>query len=154
MSGDCETRFRVRYAETDQMGVVYYANYFVWMEIGRTDFCRMCGFSYIEFERDEKAFIAVAEATCRYIASARYDDEILLRTSLERVGRRVIAFTYSILNGETGVLLAEGKTVHVVVGLDGKPKAISDRYFQALSAQTKGSTPQPNRENAREQASG
>ena len=80
-----ESRFRVRYAETDQMGMVYYANYFVWMEIGRTDFCRDCGFSYRELEREEQAFLTVAEANCRYLAPARYDDEIIVETELARV---------------------------------------------------------------------
>src|SRR5262249_14358989 len=68
-----QSRFRVRYAETDQMGMAYYANYLVWMEVGRSDFCRDCGFSYRELEHDEKAFLTVAEANCRYLAPARYD---------------------------------------------------------------------------------
>src|SRR5688500_18940635 len=97
-----ESRFRVRYAETDQMGVVYYANYLVWMEIGRTDFCRHCGFDYHSLEKEAEAFIAVAEANCRYMISARYDDEILVRTTLERLSRRVVEFTYTISNATTG----------------------------------------------------
>src|SRR5437660_4918830 len=101
-----ETRFRVRYAETDQMGMVYYANYLVWMEIGRTDFCRECGFAYRDLEAEEKVFIAVAEANCRYVAPARYDDEITVETKIGRMGRRVIEFTYVIRN-ERGVI-AEG----------------------------------------------
>jgi len=127
-----ESRFRVRYAETDQMGVVYYANFFIWMEIGRTDFCKVCGFNYHDLEKEEQAFIAVAEASCRYIAPARYDDEILVRTTIERAGRRVMSFTYSIFNAETGTLLAEGRTVHVVIGKDGKPKSVPDRYYELL----------------------
>lgn len=133
MPHSTETRFRVRYAETDQMGVVYYANYLVWMEMGRTDFCKDCGFSYRDLEREEKSFIAVVEANCRYLAPARYDDEILVRTTIERAGRRVMAFTYSIQNG-TGTVLAEGRTVHVVIGQDGKPKSLPDRYWQLLQS--------------------
>lgn len=128
-----DSRFRVRYAETDQMGVVYYANYFVWMEIGRTDFCRACGFTYSDMERETQSYIAVAEASCRYIAAARYDDEILVQTRLERANRRVLSFTYSILNAATGTLLAEGRTVHVTVGPDGKPKSIPDGFYEKLT---------------------
>ena len=90
----CQSRFRVRYAETDQMGMVYYANYFVWMEIGRTDFCRECGFSYADLEREEQAFLPVAEADCRYLSPARYDDEIVVSTEIARLNRRLIEFTY------------------------------------------------------------
>ncbi|MBI4472420.1 MAG: hypothetical protein HY646_07105 [Acidobacteria bacterium] len=85
-------------------------------------------------EIKEQAFIAVAEASCRYIAPARYDDEILVRTTIERAGRRVMSFTYSIFNAETEMLLAEGRTVHVVIGKDGKPKSVPDRYYELLKA--------------------
>ena len=127
-----ESRFRVRYAETDQMGVVYYANYFVWMEIGRTDFCRQCGFSYRDLEIEEKAFIAVAEANCRYVASARYDEEIMVLTTLKRSSRRVLEFSYEIRNAKG--LVAEGRTVHVVVGPDGRPKSLPDSYLRLLES--------------------
>ncbi len=128
----CRSRFRVRYAETDQMGMVYYANYLVWMEVGRTDFCRDCGFSYRELEREEQAFLTVAEANCRYLVPARYDDEILVDTALSRASRRIIEFSYRIKNGET--LLAEGRTVHVVVGADGKPRTLPERYRELLKS--------------------
>ena len=127
-----ESRFRVRYAETDQMGVVYYANYLVWMEVGRTDFCRQCGFSYRDLEREEQSFLTVAEATCRYLAPARYDDEIIVETELVRVKNRVVVFAYRIKCGPT--LLAEGRTVHVVIGTDGKPRSMPDRYVEFLKA--------------------
>src|SRR5215468_7336584 len=117
-----QSRFRVRYAETDQMGMVYYANYLIWMEIGRTDFCRDCGFSYRDLEREEQAFLTVVEANCRYLAPARYDDEIVVATELSRVGRRVVEFTYRINSGTT--LLAEGRTTHVVIGTDGRPRSM------------------------------
>lgn len=128
----CESRFRVRYAETDQMGMVYYANYLVWMEIGRTDFCRQSGFSYRDLEREEKAFLTVAEANCRYLAPARYDDEILVETEISRLKNRVVEFTYRIKTGST--LLAEGRTVHVVIGPDGRPRSMPDRYLELLKA--------------------
>ena len=126
----CESRLRVRYAETDQMGMVYYANYLIWMEVGRSDLCRQCGFSYRDLEREEQAFLAVAEATCRYLAPARYDEEILVETKLSRVRSRVVEFTYRIRRGET--LLAEGRTVHVVIGPDGRPRAMPQRYLNLL----------------------
>lgn len=129
-----ESRFRVRYAETDQMGVVYYANYMVWMEIGRTDLCRASGFSYHDLEQAEGVSIAVAEAECRYHSPARYDDEILVRTSLERVRRRTMTFSYQIENGATGKRLARGRTTHVAVGRDGKPKSLPERYWRLLEA--------------------
>ena len=125
-----ETRFRVRYAETDQMGMVYYAHYFIWMEIGRADYCRVRGFSYAEMERKEQAFLPVAEANCRYVSPARYDDEILVETSIARINRRIIEFSYNIMSNAT--LLAEGRTVHVVLGPDGKPRSLPERYLEIL----------------------
>ena len=130
MTKTCESRFRVRYAETDQMGMVYYANYLIWMEVGRSDLCRECGFSYRDLEREEQAFLAVAEANCRYRAPARYDDEIVVETELTRVKSRVVEFSYRIKCGTK--LLAEGRTVHVVIGTDGKPRAMPDRYLDLL----------------------
>jgi acyl-CoA thioester hydrolase len=125
-----KSRFRVRYAETDQMGVVYYANYFVWMEIGRSDYCRDCGFSYRTMEAEDKAFIAVVDANCRYLSPARYDDEITVETQIARMSRRVLEFTY-VIRSQQG-LVAEGRTVHVVMGPDGKAKSMSNRYFELL----------------------
>ncbi len=125
-----ETRFRVRYAETDQMGMVYYANYLIWMEVGRTDFCRQCGFTYRDLEREEKAYLTVAEATCRYHAPARYDDEIVIETEMSRAKNRLVEFSYRIKSGAT--LLAEGRTLHVVIGPDGKPRSMPQRYLELL----------------------
>jgi acyl-CoA thioester hydrolase len=130
MTHTTESRFRVRYAETDQMGIVYYANYLIWMEVGRSDYCRECGFSYRDLERNEHAFLAVAEASCRYIAPAHYDDEILVETEITRLNRRAVEFSYKIKSGPT--LLAEGRTLHVVIGPDGKPRSMPDRYFELL----------------------
>ena len=127
-----ESRFRVRYAETDQMGVVYYANYLVWMEVGRTDFCKALGFDYRDMEK-EGVYMAVAEATCRYVLPARYDNAILVQTRLDRVSRKIVAFSYSILNEETGQLLAEGKTVHITMGTDHKSRSLPPQYYELLS---------------------
>ena len=131
MGHTCETRFRVRYAETDKMGIVYYANYLIWMEVGRTDYCKSVGFSYRDMEK-EQANMAVAEASCRYVAPARYDDEILVQTTVERLSRRIVTFLYSISNAETGQRLAEGRTVHITVGKDGKTCSIPERYYSLL----------------------
>jgi acyl-CoA thioester hydrolase len=127
-----ESRFRVRYAETDQMNTAYYANYLVWMEVGRTDYCRDCGFSYGDLEREAQAFLPVAEATCRYLAPARYDDDILVETEIARLNKRIIEFAYKIKRNSS--LLAEGRTVHVVIGVDGKPRSLPDNYFQLLKS--------------------
>jgi acyl-CoA thioester hydrolase len=131
----CRSRIRVRYAETDQMGIVYYANYLIWMEAGRSDFCRECGFSYRDLEREEKAFLAVAEANCRYLSPARYDDEVTVETELSRVKSRIVEFNYRIRRGDT--LLAEGRTLHVVIGADGRPRAMPERYLNLLLEKSK-----------------
>jgi len=128
-----ETRFRARYAETDQMGVIYYANYLVWMEMGRTDYCKSVGFDYREMEV-EGALMAVAEATCRYASPARYNDSILVRTWVERLNRRMITFVYSIIKEGGNALLAEGKTVHVAMNKEGKAVSIPQRYMELLQA--------------------
>jgi len=126
-----ETRFRARYSETDKMGVVYYANYLVWMEMGRTDYCKSVGFDYRDMERDG-ANMAVAEATCRYVSPARYDDEILVSTRVERLNRRLITFAYVITNTQTNNVLAEGNTVHIAMDKDGKARSIPDRYLELM----------------------
>jgi len=127
------TRFRARYAETDQMGVIYYANYFVWMEMGRTDYCKSVGFDYRDMEVDG-ASMAVAEATCRYIRPAHYDEEIVVSTHVERLNRRLITFAYVVTSAETGAAIAEGKTVHVAMGVDGKSRSIPQRYMELMEA--------------------
>src|SRR5271157_6481407 len=97
---------RVRYAETDQMGVVYYANYLVWFEIGRTDFCAQHGFAYREMEHEDGLYIMVAEARCRYKAPAHYDDELVVRTRLTGMRRRVLVFGYEIYKPLTDEVIA------------------------------------------------
>jgi acyl-CoA thioester hydrolase len=127
---------RVRYAETDQMGVVYYSNYLVWFEIGRTDYCRQHGFAYRDMEEQEGLYIIVAEARCRYKAPAHYDDEILVRTCLRAVRKRVLVFGYEIYHQMSDELLAEGETVHVVTDRDGRPRSLPDKYRALLLAGT------------------
>ena len=126
------SNLRVRYAETDQMGVVYYANFLVWFEIGRTDFCRQHGFAYREMEEQDGLYIMVAESRCRYKAPARYDDDILVRTCLKEMRRRVLIFAYEIYRDDE--LLAEGETVHVVTDREGHPRALPEKYRELFLA--------------------
>ena len=130
-----ETRVRVRYAETDQMGVVYHANYLVWFEIGRVEFIRQMGLDYRSMEKDENAMIAVVEATARYKAPARYDDELIVRTTLAGVRGSIVRFRYAVVRATDELLLCEGETVHLVVGRDMKRREMPERYakqFQSL----------------------
>jgi acyl-CoA thioester hydrolase len=117
----CESRLRVRYAETDQMGVVYPANHFIWFEIGRVELMRQLGFAYRDLEREHECFIPVVDARCRYKAPARYDDEIIVRTHLKNVRESILHFGYELVRVGDGELLAEGETMHMI--LDAKMKA-------------------------------
>jgi acyl-CoA thioester hydrolase len=126
--------FRVRYAETDQMQVVYYANFLVWFEIGRTDYCRQHGFAYREMERQDGLFIMVAEARCRYKAPARYDDEIEVRTCLKATRKRVLVFGYEVYRLPDEEMLAEGETVHVITDREGHPRALPEKYAELFRA--------------------
>ena len=128
------TTLRVRYAETDQMGVVYYANYLVWFEIGRSEFCRAHGFEYRDMEREDGLCIIVAEASCRYKVSAHYDDEIVVKTCLRAVRKRVLIFEYEVYRQADNVLLAEGETTHVIVNREGRPCALPEKYREAFLA--------------------
>ncbi len=128
------TTLQVRYAETDQMGVVYYANYLIWFELGRTDFCRQHGFAYHDMEKEDGLFIMVAEARCRYKAPARYDDCILVRTRLKEMRRRVLVFSYELYRQATNELLAEGETIHVITDRDGHPRSMPDKYHELFAA--------------------
>src|ERR1700722_11727451 len=106
-----EARLRVRYAETDQMGVVYHANYLWWMEAGRVEYCRASGFRYRDLEA-EGVLLTVVEAHCRYLSPALYDEEVVVRTGIEEATPRLVRFVYRISSGEDGRLLAEGFTKH------------------------------------------
>ena len=129
-----ETRLRVRYAETDQMGVVYHSNHFIWFEVGRVELLRQLGFSYRDMESQDNCFIAVAEAKCRYRAAVRYDEEVLVRTQLLNVRESVIHFGYELRRAEDGVLLAEGETTHIVTDADMKIAELPDKYMKAFRA--------------------
>jgi acyl-CoA thioester hydrolase len=123
-----ETTVNVRYAETDQMGVVYYANYLVWFEVGRSAWCNAKGFHYTDMEAEDDRFLMVAEAGCRYQAPARFEDDIVIRTRLAKATDRVIRYRYEIVQKQTGKLLATGETAHVITDRNYRPSRLPDRY--------------------------
>ena len=129
-----ETRVRVRYAETDQMGVVYHANYLVWFEVGRGELMRQQGLRYRDVEREEQSGMAVVEATARYKAPARYDDELIVKTRVVAIRGSIVRFGYEIVRAEDGLLLCEGETVHMAVGRDMKRKPMPKRYAELLGS--------------------
>jgi acyl-CoA thioester hydrolase len=128
MTSFSETTVRVRYAETDQMGVVYYGNYYIYFEIGRVEHMRQLGVVYKEMEQQDDAFIVVAESNCRYRRPARYDDLLRIRTRVAEARRRTVRFAYEIFNDATGELLANGETLHVICDRQGRPKALPEKY--------------------------
>ncbi len=127
-----EVRFRVRYAETDQMGVVYHANYLVWMEMGRVELCREMGVRYRDMEEQDGIMLAVAEVTCRYQFPARYDDEIVVRTTVARATTRLLEFEYEICEANSGRMLCTGSTTHVFTGRDLRPCRLPPKYHAAF----------------------
>ncbi len=129
-----ESRIRVRYAETDQMGVVYHANHFVWFEVGRVEFLRQLGFSYRDMEREDDCFIAVVDARCRYKAPVHYDDEVIVRTHLKSVREKVIHFGYELRRADTNELLAEGETTHIVANSKMQSRGLPEKYLNAFRA--------------------
>ncbi|MCU1234822.1 MAG: thioesterase superfamily protein [Candidatus Solibacter sp.] len=124
-----ESRLRVRYAETDQMGVVYYSNYLVWMEVGRVDLCKACGFNYKDMEIEDGIFLAVAEANCRYRSPARFDDEVIVQTSIESANTRMVTFAYEMRLAADDRRLATGSTRHVFVSRAMRPTHLPAKYY-------------------------
>lgn len=119
VAGATSSEFRVRYSETDQMGVVYYSHYLVWCEIGRTDFIRRLGTSYAEIEK-AGLILAVVEASLRYHAGARYDDLIRVKTSISEVRSRTVTFNYSVERAESGERLVTASTTLAALNDNGK----------------------------------
>ena len=122
---DSET-VRVRYAETDQMGVVYYANYLVWMEVARVDYCRSIGFHYKDMELEDGILLAVAESHCRYLSPARFDEQITIATSTRDVNRRLVAFDYEMTC--EGRRVAVAQTRHIFLNRSFRPVRLPDKY--------------------------
>ena len=128
-----DVEFRVRYGETDQMKVVYHANYLVWCEIGRTDLIRKLGTSYADIEKQGVA-LAVIEASLRYHAAAKYEDMIRVRTSIAEARSRTVTFDYTIENAETGQRLVTARTTLASINPEGKLVAIPDHIRKALES--------------------
>ena len=128
-----EHEIRVRYSETDRMGIVYHANYIVWFEIGRTEFCRAAGMPYRQME-DSGNLILVTGVDCRYRQPARYDDAVVIRTRMGEVGSRGLSFFYEILRKSDGQLLAEGSTRHLFANAENRPIPIPDPIRETFAA--------------------
>ena len=129
-----EARVRVRYAETDQMGVVYHSNYLIWFEVGRVELIRQMGLDYKRMEEEEGCGISVVDVHARYRAPARYDDELVIETRLLAARGAVVKFGYRILRVGDGVLLCEGETMHVCVGKDMKKTGLPPKYAERFAA--------------------
>ena len=127
-----ESRLRVRYAETDNMGVVYYANYYVWMEVGRVDLCKHLGFNYRDMENHDDIFLAVAESTCRYRNPARFDDEVIVKTWIEDANTRMVTFRYEIRLAGSDLVLATGSTRHVFVSRAMQRTRLPEKYHASF----------------------
>jgi len=134
MSDWHETEIRVRYAETDQMGIVHNANYLIWFEVGRSDFCRARGFSYKEMEAEDNALMVVAESYCRYKSPAYYEDVLTVRTKIEELRSRSLRFVYEIYRASDEILLAEGETLHLVTDENKKVRSLPESYKEKLLA--------------------
>jgi acyl-CoA thioester hydrolase len=134
MSMVAEAPIRVRYAETDRMGVVYHSNFIIWFEVGRVEMLRRLGFRYRDLERDHDCHLAVADVRCRYKAPAYYDDELIVRTRLRNLRGPLLHFHYEIVRAEDGTLLAEGETTHIVVNSKFEKTSLPDIYLNAFAA--------------------
>ncbi len=133
---------RVRYAETDQMGVVYHANYFVWFEVGRVELMRALGVEYKRMEREDDCHIVVADVHCRYHHPARYDEVLRVRTRIAESRNRVVKFSYELFRDSDGTLLANGHTTHIICGSNGRPKLLPQKYREIMVA---AGVPEPDR---------
>ena len=129
---ECRTAVRVRYPETDRMGVAYHAHYLVWFELGRTELMRELGGSYRELEDDAGIAFPVIQASARYLAPARYDDVLTIHTRVGRFGRARIRFEYQVLREKDSKCLATGFTEHAAVGRDGRPIRLPAALMQSL----------------------
>jgi acyl-CoA thioester hydrolase len=132
---------RVRYAETDQMGVVYHGNYFVWFEVGRVELIRALGIEYKRMEIEDDCHIVVADAHCRYQLPARYDEVLRIRTRIADSRNRVVKFSYELFRDSDMKLLATGETTHIICGSNGRPKLLPKKYskiFDEVAAQLAG----------------
>jgi acyl-CoA thioester hydrolase len=143
MKDFADATVRVRYAETDQMGVVYHGNYFTWFEVGRVELCRHLGIEYKQMESEDDTLIVVAEASCRYKRPARFDDILIVRTRVTRAEKRTLRFAYEVLRQPSDELLATGETTHVICDHHGRPKSLPEKYRKYFSHGNPGTTAHP-----------
>jgi acyl-CoA thioester hydrolase len=145
MSDYFDTLIRVRYAETDQMGVVYHSNYFVYFEIGRTEFIRNAGVEYKKMETEDDCFLPVASASIRHFRPARYDDILRIRARVTESNKRTVRIGYEIFNDASGELLATGETYHAFCNRLGRPRSLPEKYrkYFGIGAHPAASTPKP-----------
>src|SRR4051794_31952453 len=129
-----DPRLRVRYAETDKMGVVYHSNFIVWFEVGRVELLRQAGFSYRDMETEDDCHLAVVDVRCRYKSPAYYDDELIVRTRLKHLRGSLLQFSYEVVRISDQVLLAEAETTHLVVNANFEKTTLPDKYVSAFNA--------------------
>jgi acyl-CoA thioester hydrolase len=128
-----ETRLRVRYAETDKMGVVYHSNFVIWFEVGRVELLRQLGFQYSEMEQQDNCHIPVVDLRVRYKAPAQYDDEIVVRTVLKNARSSLLHFSYEIFREGDRTLLATGETMHIIVDDKLVRTSLPEKYMKAFN---------------------
>jgi len=131
-SAEVDVELRVRYAETDQMGHAYYANYLVWFEVGRTNYCRARGLVYSRLEEDDNIFLPVVKASCEYYKPLRYDRRFVVRTCIEELRSRSLTFQYQIKDLDDETVYAEGATRHIFTDEKGKPRSLPREYRDLL----------------------
>jgi acyl-CoA thioester hydrolase len=127
-----ETKLRVRYAETDKMGVVYHSNFVIWFEVGRVELLRQLGFQYSEMESQDNCHIPVVDLRVRYKAPAQYDDEIVVRTQIKNVRTSLLHFSYEVFREVDRTLLATGETMHIIVDRTLARTTLPEKYMQAF----------------------
>jgi acyl-CoA thioester hydrolase len=134
-----ETKLRVRYAETDKMGVVYHSNFVIWFEVGRVELLRQLGFQYSEMEAEDNCHIPVVDLRVRYKAPAQYDDEIVVRTEIKNVRSSLLHFSYEIFRDGNRMLLATGETMHIIVNKELERTALPEKYMRAFNGTKRNS---------------
>ncbi|HEY7406109.1 MAG TPA: thioesterase family protein [Candidatus Angelobacter sp.] len=134
-----ETTLRVRYAETDRMGIVYHANFVIWFEVGRVELLRQLGFQYSEMEQQDNCHIPVVDLRARFKAPAQYDDEIVVRTELKKVRAFLLHFAYEVFRQTDRTLLATGETMHIIVDDKFERRSLPEKYLKAFTGRKENS---------------
>ena len=136
-----ETKLRVRYAETDNMGVVYHSNFAIWFEVGRVELLRQLGLEYRAMEKEDNCHIPVVDLRVRYKAPALYDDEIVVRTRLANARQSLLHFSYEVFRSGDRTLLATGETMHIIVDDKFQRRALPEKYMKAFAAHRQNRNP-------------